>query len=317
MNLKEELLEGYNQYCDERLEQYISEQFIIYLKSEGVELTEDILQEGKITDVIRWKLAKFSLRFLKESSIDDFLMAYYSDKDGNPTEKGREWIKKKKKEKVKKLRELADRLKPEEKEQISNNKAAKKMELSGLISAGGSIAIGAVGATTANKMSNRIKKDYAETEIGIKDPIHISDTTWTTGELGITHKRDGNIESRPNPYSGIKSRKDLTTSELVYFDDDSGYIPIKGTKVKTSAGLYYEAHKALHGIMTLVPILVNFLFGVMWGSLIVGAVGTAKGLRKIHKANVLRRDEILQQLKSKRELKEEYIHHLITKAQNI
>ena len=72
MNLKKELLIEYDKYCDNQIEDYVLEQLSAYLKDEGIELTEDILHEGKILNKIRWKLAKFSLRFLKENSLNDF-----------------------------------------------------------------------------------------------------------------------------------------------------------------------------------------------------------------------------------------------------
>ena len=91
-------------------------------------LSEEILTEGKILNAIRWKLAKFSLRFLKESAIDEFLKAYYTDKDGKLAPKGKEWLGKSKKEKIKKMKDLADNLKDEEKQKVVNSEAAKQCE---------------------------------------------------------------------------------------------------------------------------------------------------------------------------------------------
>jgi hypothetical protein len=75
----------------------------------------EILNEGKLINAIRWKIAKFSLRFLQESTIDGFLKAYYTDKTGKVDPKGLELIKQPKKEKVRKLRELANNLRDEDK----------------------------------------------------------------------------------------------------------------------------------------------------------------------------------------------------------
>jgi hypothetical protein len=81
--------------------------------NESIEL--ETITEGVILNTVRWKLAKFSLRFLKESAIDEFLKAYYTDRDGKLSPKGKEWLAKSKKEKIKKMKDLADNLKDEEK----------------------------------------------------------------------------------------------------------------------------------------------------------------------------------------------------------
>jgi hypothetical protein len=88
----------------------------------------ETLMEGKVLNAIRWKLAKFSLRFLKESAIDEFLKLYYTDKDGKLAPKGKEWLAKSKKEKIKKMKDLADNLKEEDKQKVINSEAAKQCE---------------------------------------------------------------------------------------------------------------------------------------------------------------------------------------------
>ncbi len=77
----------------------------------------------------RWRFAMFSLRFLKESSIDDFFMIYYADDDGNPTDEGRNYCKNtSKRNKVKRLRELAERLSDDEKRYIINSPAVAQAD---------------------------------------------------------------------------------------------------------------------------------------------------------------------------------------------
>lgn len=49
-------------------------------------------------------------------------------------------------------------------------------------------------------------------------------------------------------------------------------------------------------ISTILSSLASLFFGIMWGSLIVAGVQTVKGVRNMHKANVMRRDELMNSL---------------------
>lgn len=62
---------------------------------------------------------------------------------------------------------------------------------------------------------------------------------------------------------------------------------------------------------TLLSSLASLFFGVMWGSLIVAGVQTVKGVRNMHKANVMRRDELMNSLlKNKSESIKESVCYL-------
>ena len=328
MNLKEELLEGYNQYCDEQIYQYIVEQFRIYLQSEGIELTEDMLQEGKILNSIRWKLAKFSLRFLKEKAIDEFLLAYYSDKNNKPTEKGKEWVKKSKKEKVKKLRELADNLKPEEKDKITNSEAAKQLEKKAVVSGvfAGISGIGAGIAYSANQSLNKISPEVdSANNLASASANNLRGHGLATDGSKYQIKLDDGTYANINDLDRIKNGY-LETPNRVEKLPGGGEIEYEGTFKRVSsqsmtnlgnASKFERISGVLLSVASVFSVLTSILFGAMWGSLIVAGIHGARAGISVHKANVLRRDEILQQLKSKRDLKEEYIHYLINKAQNI
>ena len=326
MNLKEELLEGYNQYCDEQIDQYIVEQFRIYLQSEGIELTEDMLQEGKILNSIRWKLAKFSLRFLKEKAIDEFLLAYYSDKNNKPTEKGKEWVKKSKKEKVKKMRELADMLKDEDKQKVINVPGAKELERTGIINGvTGAISLGAgVASGIAASNLNNIQADgFGTVEGTVRNDIHYNrgggyrDANGNWNSLATTSKGkeikfgDGGTYGTSND---IMTTRNVDDTSISVWDKDGKKLIARSGGIDSSVTI---TARIASGVMSIIGAVTGQLWLVMVGSLIVGGVSAFTSLRSFNKANVLRRDEMLQQLKSKRDLKEEYIHYLINKAQNI
>lgn len=171
------------EYIDKMIDTGIQEEWEEFLKENSEDLNEETLDEGKILNKIRWKLALFSLRFLKETSINDFFMAYYADKEGKPTEEGKEFCKRKKKEKIKRMRELANNLSEETKNKVINSQAAKEAEKRGafaFVSAGASGAIAGVsGYTTAkaNKFKNDVKNiDKNDTDV----ELHTGNTLFAT-----------------------------------------------------------------------------------------------------------------------------------------
>lgn len=141
------------EYVDKMIDAGIQEKWEQFLKENSEDLNEETLDEGKILNKIRWKLALFSLRFLKETSINDFFMAYYADKEGNPTKEGTEFCKKKKSEKLNRMRELAYGLDEGIKEKVINSEAAKEAEKRGFGAFLGASASGTV-AGAGNWLGN-------------------------------------------------------------------------------------------------------------------------------------------------------------------
>lgn len=333
MTLKEQLVTGYNEYCDEQVSDFILEQLEIYLKSEGVDLSEDILTEGKKLNALRWKLAKFSLRFLKEKSIDEFLAAYFSDKDGNPTERSAEWLRKKKKEKVKKIRELADMLEQSEKDKISNLEAARRLEKSAIISGviGGiglaSAGAAAYGSYAANDLNKTVKADAeAPLEVEVHNTLRTSDNEQLYKHSSFS-KAMGNPDNTGDLYDpNVKVSSKATNGAWGYYNKNTPYTkdfqtitygdrPAATSYVNVKANIKSGAVTAIKVMPTILATVASVLFGAMWGSLIIGSVGVAKGIRKAHKANVVRSEEILSQLKNtpKEELRAKYIKTIIDK----
>ena len=253
-------------------------------------------------------MAKFSLGFIKESAINEFLMAYYADKNGKPTEKGKEWISKKKKEKVKKLRELAENLKEEEKQKVIQSEPAKQMERQA-IKSGIFAGVAGIGAGVAHTYAQRAR----DIEKIAKN------ASFQTGVM-----KDGKIISSSNP--NAEGLDTYITKGVPYGDADKDFfktgnrlsyekvdyytgLTIKGVphKMKDDAGILVAGEeKYNHGpfssyklggfIATALSALTTILFGAMWGSLIVAGVQGVKAGYHAHKANVMRREEILQQL---------------------
>lgn len=79
---------------------------------------ETSLNEGKFKDNMKWKFAKFSLRFLKEESITEFLELYYEKTKNKEALKAIKTMKKK--EKLSRLYSIVDRI-PEEDRSVINN----------------------------------------------------------------------------------------------------------------------------------------------------------------------------------------------------
>ena len=55
--------------------------------------------------------------------------------------------------------------------------------------------------------------------------------------------------------------------------------------------------------MSSISTLSSVLFGVMWGAIILAGISAVRGVLQFHKANIIRRDEIMDELKSKIDLK--------------
>lgn len=236
-------------------------------------LNEDVLTEGKILNKIRWKLALFSLRFLKEESINKFLEAYYSDKEGKPTEKSKAVRGMAKKEKLSKMRELANRMSQEEKDKVANNPAAKKLEKSAAVSGiiagvvGGASVVSGVAsskaAASAAATGNYSRGYYTRIPSDSIDPAVIN---------------HNNINPHSKPWSITQAT-----------DGRGGY------DITSSP----QMMKTLSGATSILSVLSSVLFGAMWGGIIIAGISVVKGLRSAVKAQTLRRDEIIKELEKK------------------
>lgn len=182
------------------LEEQLYLEFLEFLREdpEFQNLNEDMLNEGKILDKIRWKLALFSLRFLREESLNNFLRAYYADKNGNDTKLSREWLSRKKREKLKKVRELANSMKPEEKNKVANSPAAVQLEKSAVKN--GVLAVAAGGLSVANYAINIALSSNAANVAG-------SAATLATSYASSTARRAANREANI-------MNKGMTTTEV-------------------------------------------------------------------------------------------------------
>lgn len=79
-------------------------------------------------DTAAWKTALYAVKFMKESALNDFFLAYYGTDDGKPTERSNQWIGRPKKEKVAKLRELLSNLSEPVKWSIVNSNAGHEVD---------------------------------------------------------------------------------------------------------------------------------------------------------------------------------------------
>ena len=314
------------------LTEELQREFLEYLKEdpEFEIIDEEILNEGKFKDTIkrigskikggadkiRWKLALFSLRFLKESSINDFLRAYYSDKEGKETEKSKEWVAKSKKEKLARMRELANEMDQKEKDKIANSEAAKKLEKSAVISgitAGVAGASAAISGTYGNRAA-RIEKDAknATFQTGIERDGWIKgsgeegmDTYITNGSAYGGANKDYFKTGKYTSYEKADGYTGLEINGVPHKMSDDAGILVKGDEQYDWSS--FSSYKLGGYITTALSALTSILFSAMWGSIIIAGVSAVRGIRSAHKANVIRRDEIMSELlknKDKRDLKE-------------
>ncbi len=220
------------------------------------------LCESKAGDSLRWRLAKFSLRFLTEESLDEFLTAYNKKKTAN--KKAHIDIKSlKKKEKVSKLRSIFDSAPQEVKDKIINSPEAKDAEKSALKSSAiGAIVIGG-GTGVALTINPQLSGFFFYTL-----PI---------GGLALTgnKKSKGKEEDKDNEKDKTVEKKSMTTKEKISLGVATSLLALLGV---------------LSG-------LAMFMFGVMWGFVIIGgALSTYATVSNLHKANTLRRDEMIHEL---------------------
>lgn len=235
-------------------------------------------------------------------------MAYYADKNGKPTEKGKEWISKKKKEKVKKLRELAENLKPEEKEKVTNSEAAKQLEKSGLLNlATGAVSLGAgVASGIAANNIKSIKADgYDSIEGTVRNDIRYntgggyrdSDGNWISTTF---EKKGAEIKFGANgdygPYNGVFHTTNVASGGSAIIGDN----PSGGKWVTYHTGdidsKVTVGARISSVVMTALAAITGQLWLVMISSLLIGGVNTYRGIKNLNKSNVMRREEILQQL---------------------
>lgn len=262
--------------------------------------TDEILVEGKLLNNVRWKLAKFSLRFLKESAINEFLMAYY--KNGK---EGKQWVAKSKKEKIKKIKDLAENLKPEEKEKVANSEAAKKMEKSAIKSgifagiAGLSAGISAIGnAHSSSESDYKYNKGIEHKDQALKHAEKLGVDKNTSGFKDIVGDFK-NIKVNDAKVNGIKVNE-IKVNEIEI---------VSGWPVDHAAEARYHRDLAndFLGTASLLSVLASICFGAMWGSLIVAGISGIRSGISAHKANTIRREEIMKELlNSKKNLKEDF-----------
>jgi hypothetical protein len=271
--IKEMLSEGNEALIIQELFQFLTEELsqeeIEYLSNlnEGETLNEGVLSK------IRWSFAKFSLKFLSTNSLKSFLQAYYSDKEGKPTNQSKDVAKMSKKEMLKKIKELANKLPEEQKNKVANNPEAKRLEKSGLLS--GIIAgIAGFGASMANDGS--IKASNAAGAA--------SDAANNTQIADIQSRKASELSS------DLENSNFLTKPFAQSRNDEFGGM------LNTGSDRIKSMSSSLTGAASALAILSSTLFNIMWGAYIVAGVSAVSGLRKIVKANTLRRDEIIKEL---------------------
>jgi DNA-binding ferritin-like protein len=299
---------------------YITEDFSNTEKDFLLNLNESKnLNEGKMLDSIRWKLAKFSLRFLSDKSLNEFLEAYYSDKEGKSTEKSKAVSRMSRKEKINKLRDLSNSMSEEQKKKIYNSPEAKKLEKQALTS----IAVaGALGVTAAlapfaqnsiGSTSADLKKlkDSQGLIAGEKSGEYFGNTLDKESKTWVNKSYDTYLDNNNIPNSEIKDNVPFGSAEtFTNVTNDSNYDYFKDLSPKVdelgNTGQSFAAKTLLSRASLMLSVLASTMFGVMWGSLIAAGVSGVQGLRKLSKATTLRRDEILDEIKKgKKNIKED------------
>jgi hypothetical protein len=294
---------------EKEAEKNLEEEFISFLKEEMSHnekylfsnLTEsEILNEGKILNWVRWKLAKFSIRFISDKSLEYILEAYYSDKNGNPTEKSKMVSLMSRKEKINKLRDVAESLPKDIKDKVINSEPAKKLEKQALINAGFAAIAGVGAAVSANlspqasELSSRLKSDVgADAKIITGN----SDGSYFAG-TDATIMADGSSIARPYQPSNSGT---LTTT----VSGDSITRELPGNVSRGSLKLELLGGNIVRAASGLLATLASILFGAIWGGIIIAGVNVSRGLNKTIQATTLRKDEIVKEILKNKELKEE------------
>jgi golgin subfamily B member 1 len=123
------------------------------------------LNEANLFSWIKWKLALFSLRFLKEENINQILQAYYAEKDGKLGAKSKSVLTMSKKEKISILRNLAEKIPDKAKEKILSTKSAdvlsKKAKAAGVGAVGAATISGVGAAATGAQASSALQSSQA------------------------------------------------------------------------------------------------------------------------------------------------------------
>jgi adenylate kinase family enzyme len=133
-------------------------------------LSEQVLNEGKMWDNFKWKIVLFSVKFAKEEVLNEILEGYYSDKKGKPTKESMSVSKMNKSEKISKMREILKSIPDEAKKKILDDSkiqnAAKKMKgkealiggaVAGLAAAGAAPLSVAVGAEVSHEIYSNVE----------------------------------------------------------------------------------------------------------------------------------------------------------------
>jgi len=339
--LKKGIQEG-RYYIEDELDSALLEEFKNFLNDEPVILGEDILTEGKILNKIRWKLALFSLRFLSNTSINAFFIAYYADKKtGEATEAGKEFCRKPRKEKLAKMRELANGMKEEDKNKVINSQAAKMAEKSGVFSfisagiAGAGAGIAAHTANMANSTGGKtLDRNDTNVELNVDGRQHYGVATSgykpyeDRGTFSVSGAEDvvvGNGSymsgsSTNNDFGGTitghgSASANYGNNTTTTYSGPNGWAQStvrNDVKVSAGATIGQKTANAFNLMSGVLASIAGILFGAMWAGIIVAGVSTVRGVLSFHKANTLRRDEIMAELKGKmdpkkaRELAKQY-----------
>ena len=299
-------------------EDALFEDFREFLDEEGFNLNEEVLDEGKFLNNIRWKLAKYALKFLKEETIDEIIKGYYGE------EKAKEKLSLKKKEKVKIVREIADRLPDEKKDQVANNEAARKLERSGILSAAGGIAVAGLaagGAVLANNAQAKINNQNDELKSINNKDIDINATNEIEAGTSLSHtvgnaniSTQGTLEKSTRSASGhgsLQISNETLPSKLkdfVYDGDAKKHnfetFGAGSTKTVINTNLNSRATAIISGVSGLLSTIATVLGGAVIGAIVTGAIGlvtsSIRAGMKFHQANAMRANEIMQYLLSKK-----------------
>jgi chromosome segregation ATPase len=170
-------------------------------------LTEEQLNENKFFDMVKWKLAKFSLRFVRDDSLNQILQAYYSDKSGNPTEKSKSVKTMSKKQKLEVLTRLADNIPEEQKRRITNsvpaNALSKKIKKENIVALGTSATAGGVASAVVAKVNLSNQIGNAKSSAESKKDTTIYNLRTKQKEIVDDYRKDSSVmQSKRNEITG-------------------------------------------------------------------------------------------------------------------
>jgi hypothetical protein len=215
---------------------------------------------------------------------------------------------------------LADLLKDEDKQKVINVPGAKELERTGIINGiTGAISLGAgvVSGLAASNLNNIKADGYGSVEGTVRNDIHYNRGGGYRDANGNWHRLDTTSTGKDIKFGDggtYGTSNDIMTTRNV--DDTRINVWDKDTKklIASSGGIDSSVTvtaKISASVMNIIGAITGQLWILMVGSLIAGGVSAFTSLKSFNKANVMRRDEILQQLRSKKDLKEEFIRYYI------